>query len=214
MQRLPWAGRGQPGGSDHDPIGFLGAVVTGLMVAGAVVALVLWAAGIASRALTLAGVLWALAAASAWGFGLLGSALDSIARVLQGVGLRRAVGFSEVEALLARGEVARAADAYAVRARDPDARVEATCRRAVLLAGPLSAPALAHAELELLRTTPLAAADDRRVGTLLAELHAHVLDDPGRAMAELRRLLDTHPAAPESARWRRLLAELKAGGRP
>jgi hypothetical protein len=169
---------------------------------------------VAPRAIRLAGLLWAGSAALAWLLGLAGPAIDALARVLQDVGLRRMAGFSEVEALLARGQTALAAERYAERANEPGLRVEATCRRAVLLAGPLSAPALAAAELERLREPALDPAADRRVGTLLADLHARALGDPGRAMAELRRLLDAHPTAPETARWRRDLGELKEGLRP
>ncbi len=213
LLHLPRPPRGRWSDTHHDPFDLLRRVVVVLLLAGTAVALVLWASGVAPRALTLAGLLWTASAAAAWFLGMAGPAVDALARVLQDVGLVRAAGFSEIEALLARGQTALAAERYAERADDPDDRVEATCRRAVLLAGPLSAPALAVAELELLRGRTLDPAEERRVGTLLADLHARALGDPGRAMAELRRLLDTHPAAPEAARWRRELAELKEGAR-
>jgi len=193
----------------HDPLVLLRRVVVSLLLAGTAVALLLWASGVAPRALALAGPLWGCSAAAAWFLGMAGPVVDGVARTLQDVGLDRAVGFSEIESLLARGQTALAAERYAERARDPRARVEATCRRGVLLAGPLAAPALAVAELELLRAAALDPFADRRVGSLLADIHARALGDPGRAMAEYRRLLDAHPGAAEAARWRRELAELK-----
>jgi hypothetical protein len=211
---LPRAPRERWSDTHSDPLALLRRAVVALLLTGTAVALVLWASGVAPRALTLAGLLWTASAAAAWFLGMAGPAVDALARVLQDVGLTRVAGFSEVEALLARGQTALAAERYAERANDAGARVEATCRRAVLLAGPLSAPALAVAELELLRGRALDPAAERRVGTLLADLHARALGDPGRAMAELRRLLDAHPTAPETARWRRELAELKEGARP
>ncbi len=193
----------------HDPLLLLRRVLVALLAAGAALAILLWASGVAPGALALAGLLWAGSAATAWFIGMSGSAVDGIARVLQNVGLDRATGFSEIESLLARGQTALAAEKYAERAREPGTRVEATCRRAVLLAGPLAAPALAVAELELLREAALDPSADRRVGGLLADIHVRALGNPGRAMAEYRRLLDTHPTAPEAARWRRELAGLK-----
>lgn len=193
----------------HDPLVLLRRVVVSLLLAGTAVSLLLWASGVAPRALALAGLLWACSGAAAWFFGLAGPVVDGVARTLQDVGLDRVAGFSEIESLLARGQTALAAERYAERARDSRARVEATCRRAVLLAGPLAAPALAIAELELLREAATDPLSDRRVGSLLADVHARALGDPGRAMAEYRRLLDVHPDAPEAARWRRELAELK-----
>lgn len=209
LLHLPRPLREEWSDSHHDPLVLLRRVVVSLLVAGTVVALLLWASGVAPRALALAGLLWACSAAAAWFLGMAGPMVDGIARALQDVGLDRAEGFSEVESLLARGQTALAAERYAERAREPGARVEATCRRAVLLAGPLAAPALAVAELELLRGAALDPGADRRVGGLLADIHARALGDPGRAMAEYRRLLDAHPAAPEAARWRRELTGLK-----
>lgn len=161
---LPRPFREDWSGSHHDPLVLLRRVVVGLLVSGTAAALLLWASGVAPRALTLAGLLWAGSAAAAWFIGTAGPAVDGIARVLQDVGLDRATGFSEIESLLARGQTALAAEQYAERANEPGARVEATCRRAVLLAGPLAVPALAAAELELLREGVLDPHADRRVG--------------------------------------------------
>jgi hypothetical protein len=214
LLHLPRPVRDDWSDTHHDPLVLLRRVVVALLVAGTAVALLLWASGVAPRALALAGLLWGCSAAAAWFLGMAGPAVDGIARVLQDAGLERAAGFSEIESLLARGQTALAAERYAERAKEPGARVEATCRRAVLLAGPLAAPALAVAELELLRGAALDPFADRRVGSLLADVHARALGDPGRAMADYRRLLDAHPAAPEVPRWRRGLAELKEAAGP
>ena len=128
------------------------------------------------------------------------------------IGLVRAGGgYSAIETLVVRGEIAAAAEAYRERAQSPADRVEATVRRAALLAGPLAQPETALVELEGLRRSSLSAADDLRVGVALVDLYDRRLGDPGRAMAELRRLIDRYPGAVASARrLRRALAELKA----
>jgi hypothetical protein len=114
-----------------------------------------------------------------------------------------------------RGHYQAAADEYAQRARNRAERVEATLRRAALLAGPLAQPETAAVELDSLRATSLSSRDDFRVGLALVDLHENQLRDPGRAMAELRRLIDRHPEA--ARRLRAALRDLKAqryGGPP
>ena len=112
---------------------------------------------------------------------------------------------------MVRGHYAAAAEEYAERARNPDERVEATLRRAALLAGPLSQPENAAVELDSLRSHRLASRDDFRVGLALVDLYEHHLNDPGRAMAELRRLIDRYPTAHGARRLRAALSSLKAG---
>jgi hypothetical protein len=144
--------------------------------------------------------------------GLLEPLIDGLARIFGDHGLTRAGGgFSAIEALVARGHVAAAAEAYLERAKERAHRVGATVRRAALLAGPLGQPETAAAELDALRAggAPLSPADDIRVGLALADLHEHALHDPGRAMVELRRLLDCYPRAAELRRIRRELDALK-----
>jgi hypothetical protein len=75
--------------------------------------------------------------------------------------------------------------------------LEATIRRAWLLAGPLAAPATAVAELEALRhDTKLMPADDVRLGLVLADLQDDTRETSGRALRELRRLADLYPDSP------------------
>ena len=98
-----------------------------------------------------------------------------------------------------------------VRARDPADRVEATLRRAALLAGPLHLTEMAAVELTTLqRAGPsLPAEDDVRVGLALADLYDYRLNDPGLAMAEMRRLIDRHPESRHVRRIRTMLRQLK-----
>lgn len=169
--------------------------------------------GIEPRALRFVGVCWAI-----YGFavalldGVLDPLVDSVARVLQDVGLRRVGGgYSAIETLVAGGHHTAAAEAYAERAREERGRAEATLRRAALLAGPLAQPETAAAELDALRaSSTLPAVDDIRVGLALAELWEHSLGEPGRAMGELRRLLDRYPSSHRMRQISAELAELKA----
>lgn len=199
--------------SIEDPLSLARIAVAGILLFATVVALLLWATGLVPKAIVLVGVLWAL-----YGFilGLLGGVLeplvDGLGRSLGDVGLVRAGGgFSAVETLVAQGHYAEAAEAYRERAQDPSDRVEATLRRAALLAGILGEPETAAVELENLRAShSLAPAEDIRVGLALAELAEHRLGNPGRAMAELRRLIDRYPSGRHLRRLRAGLAELKA----
>jgi tetratricopeptide (TPR) repeat protein len=163
------------------------------------------------RALELVGLFWGL-----YGFvmGLLGGvlepAVEGLSRALMDLGLRRSGGgYSAIEALVARGEYEAAAEAYRERAQVEPDRVDATLRRAALLAGVLREPETAAAELQNLRESDhrLTAEEDLRIGLALVELHEDRLADPGRAMAELRRLIDRYPS---SRHLRRLRAELAA----
>jgi TolA-binding protein len=119
-------------------------------------------------------------------------------------------GYSAVETLAARGHYQAAAEAYAERARNHPERVEATLRRAALLAGPLGEPETAAVELDSLRASALRPRDDFRVGLCLVDLYEHRLGDPGRAMGELRRLIDRYPTAHGARRLRAALGALKA----
>jgi hypothetical protein len=89
--------------------------------------------------------------------------------------------------------------------------VDATLRRAALLAGPLNQSETAAIELDNLRSAhPLKPRDDFRVVLALVELYEHDLNDAGRAMAELRRLIDRYPTAQGARRLRVALASLKS----
>jgi hypothetical protein len=144
--------------------------------------------------------------------GVLEPVIDGLFNVLTNIGLMRAGGgYSGIETLVARGHVMAAAEAYAERARNPRERVDATMRRAKLLAESLRHPETAALELDNLRSTAmLSGRDDFRVGLALVELYERHLADPGRAMAELRRLIDRHPSARDARRLRTALADLKS----
>jgi hypothetical protein len=162
------------------------------------------------RMLELVGALWAIYGLMI-GFlsGILEPAIDGFFQLMVNVGLVRVGGgYSAIETLAMRGHYQAAADAYGERARNHSERVEATLRRAELLAGPLGEPETAAVELDSLRAHPLSRRDDFRVGLALVDLHEHQVRDPGRAMAELRRLIDRYPAS--ARRLRDALRELKA----
>jgi hypothetical protein len=143
--------------------------------------------------------------------GVLEPVIDGFFQLMANPGLMRAGGgYSSIETLAVRGHPQAAAEAYAERARDPAERVEATLRRAALLAGPLTQPETAAVELEGLRTHPLSSRDDFRIGLTLVDLYDHHLDDPGRAMGELRRLIDRYPTASGARRLRAALSTLKS----
>jgi hypothetical protein len=199
-------------GSSDEPLRYVRIVAGVLLLFGTVVALALAISGAAPRALQLVGLFWAI-----YGFvvgvtsGILEPAIDGIFHALTNLGLQRVGGgYSAIESLVVRGEIAAAAEAYRERALDPATRVEATVRRAALLGGPLEQPETALVELEALRRPGLSAADDLRVGVALVDLHDRRLGEPGRAMGELRRLIDRHPDDRSVRRLRRALAQLKA----
>jgi hypothetical protein len=188
-------------------------VIVGLIaLLGTVLALVLAVATRDLRMLELVGALWAIYGLTV-GFlsGLLEPAIDGFFQLMANAGLTRVGGgYSSIETLAVRGHYQAAADEYAERARNHSERVEATLRRAVLLAGPLAEPETAAVELDSLRAAPLSRDDDFRVGLALVELYEHQLGDPGRAMTELRRLIDRYPSARDARRLRAALSALKA----
>lgn len=204
--------------STEEPFGLVRLVVGTIVLVGTVFALVLALIG-EPRALELVGALWAIYGLVV-GFlsGVLEPVIDGFVQLLANVGLVRAGGgYSAMETLVARGHLEAAAEAYAERARNRPERVEATLRRAALLAGPMGQPETAAIELDSLRAESLSKGDDFRVGLALVDLHEHQLNDAGRAMAELRRLIDHYPTARDARRLRAALAELKTqrfGGTP
>ncbi len=205
--------------SSDEPLHFVRVTAGLLLLFGTVVALGLALSGVVPRALQMVGVLWAI-----YGFvvgltsGVLEPVIDGVFHALSNWGVVRAGGgYSAIETLVVRGEIAAAAEEYRERAQQPADRVEATVRRAALLGGPLAQPETALVELEGLRRSALSPAEDIRVGAALVDLHDRQLGDPGRAMAELRRLIDRHPSARATRRLRQALSDLKAehlGSRP
>lgn len=194
----------------EEPFSLVRVIVGIIALLGTILAVVLAIVTRDLRMLELVGALWAIYGLTV-GFlsGLLEPAIDGFFQFLANVGLVRVGGgYSSIETLVVRGHYQAAADEYAERARNHPDRVEATLRRAALLAGPLGQPETAAVELDSLRAAPLSRRDDFRVGLALVDLHEDQLHDPGRAMAELRRLIDRYPAA--AHRLRAALRELKA----
>lgn len=185
--------------------------VGAIALIGTVLAVVLAILGGDPRFLELVGALWAVYGLVV-GFmsGVLEPVIDGFFHLLTNVGLvRGADGYSAIETLVARGHYQAAADAYADRARNRSERVEATLRRAALLAGPMGHPETAAVELDSLRTAPLSGGDDLRVGLALVDIYEQRLNEPGRAMGELRRLIDRYPTARGARRLRAALGALK-----
>ena len=195
----------------EEPLGLVRLLIGVFALLGTLVAVIV---GVITdpRMLELVGALWAV-----YGLvvgvttGVLEPAIDGFFHLMANVGLMRAGdGYSGIETLAVRGHPQAAAEAYAERARNPAERVEATLRRAALLAGPLTQPETAAVELDGLRSHPLSGRDDFRVGLALVDLYDHHLDDPGRAMGELRRLIDRYPTANGARRLRAALSTLKS----
>ena len=199
-------------GAGEEPLRLVRLVAGGLLLFGTVVAIALAVSGIAPRALLLVGAFWAIYGLVA-GFtrGVLEPVIDGFALALENAGLRRVgQGFSGIETLVARGRLAEAAEAYRERAQTRSGRVEATVRRAALLAGPLGHPETALVELQALREQPLEPEQDLRVGIALVDIYERRLGDPGRAMVELRRLIDLYPERRAVRRLRQELALLRS----
>lgn len=197
----------------EDPFALARLVISGLLVLASVVALALSLSGTVPRAWLVAAAAWAI-----WGIAhgvfdlILEPLLKFLTRSVTDAGLRRSGGgFSEVETLEAQGHAQAAADAYRDRATRPVDRVNASIRRAALLAGPLGEPAQAVTELEALRhTTPrLSPSDDILVGLALADIHDHRLGAPGQAMTEFRRLIERYPKSHHVRHLRATLATLR-----
>jgi hypothetical protein len=205
----------------EEPLGLVRLVVGTIALVWTVIAVLLALTGADPRVLQLVGALWAIYGLTV-GFlsGILEPVIDGFFHLVSNFGIVRVGGgYSAIETLAARGHLQAAADAYAERARNKPQRVEATLRRAALLAGPLNQAETAAIELDNLRaSSPLPPRDDFRVGLALVELYEQDLNDPGRAMAELRRLIDRYPTAQGARRLRVALASLKAerfaGGKP
>jgi hypothetical protein len=197
--------------SVEEPLGLVRLVVGTFALIGTLVAVIV---GVTTepRMLELVGALWAVyGLVVAFTSGVLEPVIDGLFNVLSSVGLmRRGSGYSAIETLVARGHLTAAAEAYAERARNPGERVDATLRRAELLAESLDSAETAAIELDGLRSHPLSRREDFRVGLALVGLYEHHLGNPGRAMAELRRLIDRHPSVGDARRLRAALAELKS----
>ena len=196
----------------EEPLGLVRLVVGTIALAWTVITGLLAISGADPRAFELVVALWAIYGLTV-GFlsGVLEPVIDGFFHLLSNVGLVRVGGgYSAIETLVVRGHLQDAADAYAERARNKSQRVDATLRRAALLAGALGQPETAAIELDNLRTGSLSVRDDFRIGLALVEVYEDDLKDPGRAMAELRRLIDRYPTAQGARRLRVALANLKS----
>jgi len=193
-------------------LGLVRLVVGTIALAWTVIVALLAISGADPRAFELVVALWAIYGLTV-GFlsGVLEPVIDGFFHLVSNVGVvRMGGGYSAIETLVARGHLQAAADAYAERARNKSQRVDATLRRAALLAGSLGQPETAAIELGNLRSGALKPRDDFRVGLALVEVYEDDLEDPGRAMAELRRLIDRYPTAQGARRLRVALANLKS----
>jgi hypothetical protein len=201
----------------EEPFGLVRLVIGTIALAWTLIAIALALTGADPRALELVGALWAIYGLTV-GFlsGVLEPVIDGLFHLASNVGIVRVGGrYSGIETLTARGHFQAAADAYAERARNKSERVDATLRRAALLAGPLNQAETAAIELDNIRTgRSLRPRDDFRVGLALVELYENDLNDPGRAMTELRRLIDRYPTAQGARRLRVALASLKSARLP
>lgn len=200
--------------STNDPMALLRLVTGGLFLVATGVALLLGLTGVEPRALILAGALWAFYGLSrALLHGFLAPATEWVGAVFANAGSMRPMsGHSEIDALVAKGRFQDAAERWLAEAATGEAPAAAMLHRAELLAGPLTDPGTAAAELTQYRDLPrrpLTAAEDVTIGLALADIYERRLDEPTRAMFELRRLLDRYPASRHQRRIRGTLNELK-----
>ena len=188
----------------ENPLDMLRFILSMVLGGFSVVALVLAVVAESRRMLLLAVVLWIFYGIGNWLVGLVDVGLDALPGVLSNAGVeRRDAGYSDIEAPLVREQYAAASAALLERARDPARRVDATLRRAQLLAGPMRLPDAAAMALRDLMTAGLAPADQLTVGLALVDVQEHQLHDLGGAISELGRLL---PRV-EDPRWQ---ASMKA----
>jgi hypothetical protein len=201
-----------PSRLSEEPFGLVRVVVGAIALCGTIGAIIVAIVVRDWRLLELVAVLWAVYGL-AIGFmtGVLEPLIDGFFLLMANAGLTRGgSGYSGIETLVARGHYQAAAEEYAERARNHSERVEATLRRAALLAGHLEEPETAAVELDSLRAHRLSPRDDFRVGLALIDLYEHRLADPGRAMVELRRLIDCYPTASGARRLKAALGTLKS----
>lgn len=197
-----------------DPLRLLRFIIAALFIVATGAALVLGLTGVEPRALVLAGILWGFyGLARAMVNGFLAPATEWMGGLLMnGGGMLRRQGHSEIDALAARGHFQDAAERWFAVAATGDAPAEAMLNRAALLAGPLKDAGCAAAELTQYRDAPrlpLTAGEDVAIGLALVDIYEHRLAEPAKAMFELRRLLDRYPSSRHAARIRGTLADLK-----
>jgi hypothetical protein len=118
---------------------------------------------------------------------------------------------SHIEAMVARGDLAKAADAYRAEIASDPADVT-SCERLGTLAmrqvEDYELAVWAYREAERRAETP---ARKFGFGLLVAGIYRDQLKDPGRTLVELRRLVQQYPTAPRVGALRAEIDELKAG---
>lgn len=155
----------------------LRAAVGGAFGFATLVAVILTAGGGPRTPLLILGAFWAVLGIVSAIFNAIDTIPESIARIFMNVGLGE-TGFSDVDAMVARGHYEAAAETCRLRAERRAHRVAATLRLAEILAGPLGRPGEAASVLQRLRTHGrLRPADETRVRSALALLgEARVAD--------------------------------------
>jgi hypothetical protein len=197
-----------------DPLWILRLVLSGLLIFGTVVALVLGLTGIAPKALILASGLWgAYGLARAAVSGVLSPGAELVGNLFANGGVDQVPSeHSEIQALEAQGRYQDASERWWRLVVDGEAPATAILKRAELLAGPLKEPGTAASELTLYRDAPrlpLKPAEDVGIGLALVDLYEHRLQEPAKAMYELRRLLDRYPQTRHVRLIRAALNDLK-----
>ena len=207
---LTWLRRRYQRGREN-PLEMLRFAVSLVLGGFSIIALVLALPTHSWRLVMLAALLWLFYGIGSWLVGLLDSGLDALPRVLSDAGAqRRDAGYSDIEALLVREQYDVASAALLERARDPAQRVDATLRRAQLLAGPMQQPDAAAMALRDLMAGVLAPADELTVGLALVDVQEHQLRDFGAAISVLGRMLRQVEDPRRQASLKARLARLKA----
>jgi hypothetical protein len=194
----------------ENPLEMLRFALTLVLGGFSLIALVLAVPTHSWRLVMLAALFWLFYGIGSSLVGLMDRGLDALPDVLSNAGVeRRGAGYSDIEALLVREQYDAAADALLDRARDPAQRVEATVRRAQLLAGPMRQPEAGALALRDLMASGLTATEELRVGLTLVDVQEHSLHDLGAAINGLSRLLRLVEDPRREANLKARLARLK-----
>jgi tetratricopeptide (TPR) repeat protein len=145
-------------------------------------------------------------------FGVINPAGDAIGRILvpSGSSTPPVKPLSHIEAMVARGDYARAAEAYRNEIETDPLDVVSCERLGRLALTELKDPQLALVALR--EGEKRVAEPKRKLGFALqvAGVYRDHLNDDGRALVELRRVLETYPDVPNAAAIRSEIEELKA----
>ena len=160
--------------------------------------------------LLILGTFWAVLGMTAAIFNAIDTVPDAVARLLINAGVADAPGFSDIDAMIAQGHYAAAAELCRMRGAHPASRIEATLRRADLLATRLDDPRAAAAELARARDGNIPPRDRVRVGLALADVYAGPLADPERACRQLEDLARRFPDVAGTGAIPARLAALRA----